>query len=152
MSLTARRAWHQNGPDQGRAAGRVGLCPYKGLAAYEVDDAALFYGRERLVRRLVSALVDSSLLVVSGSSGAGKSSVVRAGLLAALASGALRDSQGWEHVVVTPGRRAVDALSSLTGETFTTRLSFSSATSSSNCGQGRRHPQSELRSWTRCWA
>ena len=106
----------QQGPDKRSAAGLVGLCPYKGLAAYEVDDAALFYGRERLVRRLVSALVDSSLLVVSGSSGAGKSSVVRAGLLAALASGALQGSQGWEHVVVTPGRRAVDALSSLTGE------------------------------------
>ena len=91
-------------------------CPYKGLARYELDDAAVFRGRGRLVRMLVTSLVDRRLLVVSGSSGAGKSSVVRAGLLPALASGELPGSAAWQPVVVVPGRRPVDTLSPLTGE------------------------------------
>src|SRR5215210_2379412 len=55
----------------------VATCPYKGLASYQSADAGLFRGRGRVVNRLVGRLVDAPLLVVSGSSGAGKSSVVR---------------------------------------------------------------------------
>ena len=95
---------------------RVTGCPYKGLAAYEPEDAPLFRGRADLVERLVALLVDSSLLVVSGSSGAGKSSVVRAGLLPALSAGALAGSEEWPQVVVTAGPHAVDALAELSGE------------------------------------
>ena len=40
---------------------RITGCPYKGLAAYETEDAPLFRGREALVERLVALLVDSSL-------------------------------------------------------------------------------------------
>jgi DNA-binding SARP family transcriptional activator/WD40 repeat protein len=94
----------------------VPACPYKGLAAYEAADAPLFHGRTRLVAGLVARLVDAPVLVVSGPSGAGKSSVVRAGLVPALAAGALPGSATWRPVVVTPGRRPVDALASLTGE------------------------------------
>lgn len=99
--------------------GRVvasGSCPYKGLASYQVADAALFHGRDRLVAALVGQLVDSPLLVVSGSSGAGKSSVVRAGLVPALSGDAVPGSAAWRPVIVTPGRRPVDALAPLTGE------------------------------------
>ncbi|MGZ8742470.1 MAG: nSTAND1 domain-containing NTPase [Nocardioides sp.] len=95
---------------------RVTGCPYKGLAAYETDDAPMFRGRADLVERLVALLVDGSLLVVSGSSGAGKSSVVRAGLLPALSSGALVGSEDWPQLVITAGPHAVDALAELSGE------------------------------------
>lgn len=91
-------------------------CPYKGLAAYEATDAGLFHGRDRLVTRLVARLVDAPLVVVSGSSGAGKSSLVRAGLLPALARGALPGSAAWTAVVITPGSSPVDALAALPGE------------------------------------
>ncbi|MGZ5404625.1 MAG: nSTAND1 domain-containing NTPase, partial [Nocardioides sp.] len=90
-------------------------CPYKGLARYESDDAEIFRGRDRLVGTLVTALVDHRLLVVSGSSGAGKSSVVRAGLVPSLHTGGLPGSRAWAPVVVTPGRRPVDTLATLTG-------------------------------------
>lgn len=56
-------------------------CPYKGLAAYGVGDAALFFGRSHLVAELAARLETLPLLVVAGDSGAGKSSVVRAGLV-----------------------------------------------------------------------
>ncbi len=104
-------------PPEGLArVAKVSGCPYKGLARYELDDAAVFRGRDRLVRTLVSSLVDRRLIVLSGSSGAGKSSVVRAGLLPALASGELPGSTAWQPVVVVPDRRPVDTLSPLTGE------------------------------------
>jgi hypothetical protein len=68
-----------------------GRSPYPGLAAMEVLDAGVFFGREDEVRSLV-ARVDGplgqpggNLVVVMGPSGAGKSSLVRAGLVARLA-------------------------------------------------------------------
>ncbi|TQN41474.1 DNA-binding SARP family transcriptional activator [Blastococcus colisei] len=93
-----------------------GSCPYKGLAAYQVDDAPLFHGRRRLVESLVTRLVDAPLLVVSGPSGAGKSSVVRAGLVPALVGGALPASRTWRPVIVPPGRAPVDVLAQLAGD------------------------------------
>jgi WD40 repeat protein/DNA-binding SARP family transcriptional activator len=89
------------------------MCPYKGLAAYQPEDASIFYGRGKLVRALVGGLVDSRLLVVSGPSGAGKSSAVLAGLLPALAAGSLPGSDTWEPIVIVPGATPVDALASL---------------------------------------
>ena len=47
----------------------------------------------------------------------GQSSAVRAGLVPALAAGALPGSRAWQTVIVTPGRAPVDALASLTGDT-----------------------------------
>jgi DNA-binding SARP family transcriptional activator/WD40 repeat protein len=95
----------------------VAVCPYKGLATYQAADSRLFHGRDRLVNRLLARLVDAPLFVVSGPSGAGKSSVVRAGLVPALTAGVLPGSEGWRAVVLTPGRRPVDVLTELTGDT-----------------------------------
>ncbi len=93
-----------------------GACPYMGLRAYGAEEASLFAGRERVVATLVARLVDAPLLAVSGPSGAGKSSVVRAGLLPALAAGALPGSADWQPLVLLPGRRPVDVLADLTAE------------------------------------
>jgi WD40 repeat protein/basic membrane lipoprotein Med (substrate-binding protein (PBP1-ABC) superfamily)/DNA-binding SARP family transcriptional activator len=72
-----------------------GDCPYKGLQFFDVSDADLFFGRERLVARLVGRLRGrSSFLAVVGASGSGKSSVVRAGLVPALQRGAQLDDGG----------------------------------------------------------
>jgi DNA-binding SARP family transcriptional activator len=84
------------------SAREVVACPYKGLARFEASDADLFLGRERLVAELVAGLVESKLLAVVGTSGSGKSSVLRAGLLPALAAGVLPDSGRWRQIVVTP--------------------------------------------------
>jgi len=86
------------------------VCPYKGLASYEKDDADYFFGRERLVAELVARLVGASLLGVVGPSGSGKSSVVRAGLLPALASGVLPGSDHWRQVLMRPGEHPLRAL------------------------------------------
>jgi energy-coupling factor transporter ATP-binding protein EcfA2 len=61
-------------------------CPFRGLYAFGLDDAALFYGREVLVTRLVSRLKEQRFLAILGESGCGKSSLALAGLASALRS------------------------------------------------------------------
>jgi ABC-type sulfate/molybdate transport systems ATPase subunit len=68
-------------------------CPYKGLAAFDLEDADVFFGRERLVAEMVARLAGAPLMGLTGSSGSGKSSALRAGLLAALAAGVLPGSE-----------------------------------------------------------
>ena len=62
-----------------------GTCPWKGLVAYGVADAAWFAGRERLVAELLTRLASARLVALVGGSGSGKSSLLHAGLLASLA-------------------------------------------------------------------
>ncbi|MDA0166058.1 winged helix-turn-helix domain-containing protein [Solirubrobacter ginsenosidimutans] len=86
------------------------VCPYKGLASFNREDAEYFFGREGLVAELVARLVGATLLAVVGASGSGKSSVVRAGLLPALAGGVLPGSQHWAQAVIRPGTHPARAL------------------------------------------
>ena len=86
------------------------LCPFKGLAAFDVDDAAYFFGRERLVAELVARLVGAPLLAVVGPSGSGKSSVLRAGLLPALSAGVLPGAERWAQAVIRPGSHPLQEL------------------------------------------
>src|SRR5947209_11624187 len=94
----------------GRRAPEPTESPYRGLASFDVGDADVFFGRERLVAELVSRLAGSNLLGVVGPSGSGKSSAVRAGLLPALAAGVLPGSDRWTVAVLRPGEHPVRAL------------------------------------------
>jgi DNA-binding SARP family transcriptional activator/WD40 repeat protein len=86
------------------------VCPYKGLAAFESSDAGFFFGREKIVAEAVAHLVESRFLALVGPSGSGKSSLLRAGLLHALASGALPSSSRWAYSVMRPGNHPLDTL------------------------------------------
>ncbi len=85
-------------------------CPYKGLAAYDVDDHDCFFGRDAQVTACLERLRTTPLLVVTGASGCGKSSLVRAGLAPALA----RPER--PVVVVVPGADPLNTLSAATAE------------------------------------
>jgi DNA-binding SARP family transcriptional activator/class 3 adenylate cyclase len=103
--LVQRRA-HLAGREaqlQANVVAALGGCPYKGLARFEAADAANFFGRERLVAEFVAQLAESPLLVVVGPSGSGKSSLVRAGLLPALAAGVLPGGRPWRSTILCPG-------------------------------------------------
>jgi WD40 repeat protein len=93
----------------GRRALWAGRCPYRGLVPFESDDEGVFYGRERLTTELAVTLARQvtrgGLTVVTGASGAGKSSLLRAGLLPALARGVqVAGSEKWPCRVITPTR------------------------------------------------
>ncbi|MGH3475349.1 MAG: hypothetical protein ACRDQD_00775 [Nocardioidaceae bacterium] len=77
--------------------------PYKGLVPFEPEDNELFFGRDALSAALVERLAASRLLAVVGASGTGKSSLMRAGVVAALREGALPGSSAWPTVLMTPG-------------------------------------------------
>jgi WD40 repeat protein len=87
-----------------------GICPFKGLASFEPVDADYFFGRERLVAELVARLVGAGFLGIVGPSGSGKSSVLRAGLLPALAGGVLPGSEGWRRLLLRPGEHPLEEL------------------------------------------
>ena len=55
--------------------------PYPGLRSFRRDESDLFFGREDCVNGMVDRLAATRLLAVLGSSGTGKSSVVKTGLL-----------------------------------------------------------------------
>ncbi len=88
--------------------------PYRGLRAFAERDAGQFFGRERLVERLVTRLghagPQGGFVALVGPSGSGKSSVVRAGLIPALRNGAIIGSERWFVASMTPGRHPFEAL------------------------------------------
>ena len=93
------------------AAGpRRDICPYKGLAAFDANDAEYYFGRERLVAELVTRLVGSSFLALVGASGSGKSSALRAGLLPSFAGGVLPGSADWRQEIIRPGEHPLAEL------------------------------------------
>lgn len=92
----------------------VGECPYPGLATFGREQARWFFGRDELIAELIACL-DERLLgggiqMVVAPSGAGKSSLLRAGLLPRLSQGALPGSNRWPALVFTPTADPVQAL------------------------------------------
>src|SRR5215831_16107754 len=91
--------------------------PYRGLNAFEEQDAALFFGREaatiELLARMSRSLTGAGVLMVSGVSGAGKSSLLRAGVLPRIRAAGLASAPGsaaWPCLLFTPARAPLDEL------------------------------------------
>ena len=80
--------------------------PYPGLRAFGRDEDAIFFGREDQVDQLLDKLEENHFLAVVGTSGSGKSSLVRAGLLPALQSGFMAGAGArWLMAELRPGDR-----------------------------------------------
>jgi len=104
------------GPGPGQAI-YEGQCPYRGLRVFDVDDAAFFFGREALVQWLLNEVRPATeaqpvnrFLAIVGASGSGKSSVARAGLVAALKLDAIPGSAGWPVAIFRPGPDPIESL------------------------------------------
>jgi hypothetical protein len=79
--------------------------PYVGLPPFESTDSLYFFGRERQTAELMDRLRHTRLLAVLGSSGCGKSSLVRAGLIPALRAGfMMQERDVWQIAKMKPGR------------------------------------------------
>ncbi len=70
--------------------------PYPGLSSFTAADAEYFFGRELEVETVIKKLQQLHLMALIGPSGAGKTSLLRAGLIPALPS-------GWSHILCQPG-------------------------------------------------
>ena len=83
--------------------------PYAGLSSFQENDAGKFFGRNREIAAMVTRIRDRPLMAVVGSSGVGKSSFVRAGLVPALK----RSGETWETLVIRPGRKPLESLAAV---------------------------------------
>ncbi len=92
-----------------RRDGEDELDPYAGLAAFQERDAASFFGRAAAVEQIVARLAEQPLLALVGSSGVGKSSLVRAGVIPALK----HSGDAWEAFVLRPGPHPLAAVGEL---------------------------------------
>lgn len=81
--------------------------PYKGLKPFEEADGDLFYGRGKIVKDILNQLQEKPLVVISGDSASGKSSLVKAGLFPAL-----REQNYQILPVIQPGEHLLTALAS----------------------------------------
>jgi WD40 repeat protein len=78
--------------------------PYVGLRPFDRDDSFYFFGRREQTAETLESLFQTHFLAVVGSSGCGKSSLIRAGLIPALLGGFLvEDRATWRIGVMRPG-------------------------------------------------
>ncbi|WP_268269297.1 helix-turn-helix domain-containing protein [Streptomyces sp. MNU76] len=90
-------------------------CPYRGLSAFTPEDGEWFFGREQATAALVERVferVGSGPLLLAAPSGAGKSSLLNAGLVPALRRGDLPmpGADRWPVVQLTPTARPLEEL------------------------------------------
>ncbi|MFI6463675.1 hypothetical protein [Streptomyces sp. NPDC050538] len=100
------------GAQSGESGGST--TPYAGLSAFQPEDADRFFGRERLTDEVLAHVRERRFLAVFGPSGSGKSSLLRAGLVARARAAE------WPAMLLTPGPHPVEELavrlSAMTGE------------------------------------
>ncbi|MDX6758038.1 nSTAND1 domain-containing NTPase [Streptomyces amritsarensis] len=104
----------------GGAAGAAGPrtegeCPYRGLPAFTARDARWFFGRERATAELAERVFErtgAGPLMLVAPSGAGKSSLLNAGLVPALRGGGfpMPGADSWPVIGCTPTAHPLDEL------------------------------------------
>jgi WD40 repeat protein len=86
----------------------IALNPFPGLRPFDVGEAERFFAREQQIEEVVQRVVEIGFVAVSGSSGCGKSSLVRAGVLTQLSG---RRGQGdplrRRFAVMRPGNQPI---------------------------------------------
>ncbi|HUI22363.1 MAG TPA: hypothetical protein VLZ74_15125 [Methylocella sp.] len=92
--------------------------PFPGLRPFEPEDTHLFFGRDQQIDELLRRLGKDCFLAVTGESGSGKSSLIRAGLLPALYGGFIaRAGSGWRIAIFRPGSDPITQLALALAET-----------------------------------
>lgn len=85
--------------------------PFPGLRAFEATDSHLFFGRETATDELLKKLRNNRFITVIGTSGSGKSSLVKAGMLPDLHGGYMVSAgSNWRIAVLRPGNSPIHAL------------------------------------------
>jgi energy-coupling factor transporter ATP-binding protein EcfA2/flagellar basal body-associated protein FliL len=84
--------------------------PFVGLRAFEENEDYLFFGRATQTNELLRKLGDGRFLAIIGSSGSGKSSLVKSGLLPAIYGGFMKAGSNWRVALIKPGENPIGYL------------------------------------------
>jgi energy-coupling factor transporter ATP-binding protein EcfA2 len=96
-------------PLAGDEAGQSMMSPFVGLRPFESEESLLFFGRREQAIELLQRLHATRFLAVVGSSGCGKSSLVRAGLVPKLKAGFLVEERDiWRNATMKPGEAPLE--------------------------------------------
>jgi len=112
--------------------------PFKGLESFQQTDASFFFGREQLIKKALAVLKPGRpkrFLAVVGASGSGKSSMVRAGVIPQLRSGAFPGSEMWRVAIFTPGEHPTEALATRLAPFLPDEMDASAVMTVLNAGQ-----------------
>ncbi len=94
------------------------LNPFPGIRSFETEESHLFFGRESQIENIVSVLRDTHFLAIIGSSGSGKSSLMRAGVIPAIRKSEIHDQNHWDITVFKPGDNPVLSFATEYAQTF----------------------------------
>src|SRR5229473_1433317 len=93
--------------------------PFPGLRSFEPNQADIFFGRDEEIEELVDRLQKQRFVAVVGTSGSGKSSLVRAGLIPVLERSHVGFmASRWRIALLRPGRNATVELASALSKSF----------------------------------
>ena len=98
--------------DGSKVAEQPKQSPYPGMKPFDIGDAHYFFGREQLVEECRHYLRNNHFLALIGSSGCGKSSLVRAGIVPPL-----QRDRAWVVKILRPGQGVFDAWVQQYGQT-----------------------------------
>src|ERR1700676_5406298 len=91
--------------------------PFPGLRPFEPDEDHLFFGREKEIDDLLGRLESHRFLTVIGTSGCGKSSLIRSGLIPSLHSGLMvKAGSSWRVAILRPGEDPIGHLAAALDE------------------------------------
>ena len=93
---------------------RAGENPYRGLLPFEAAHRGLYFGRRSEIDEVIGRLRGEPIVLVTGDSGVGKSSLCRAGVIPAVLEGEL--GEPWQAISLVPGHHPLSALASALGD------------------------------------
>lgn len=85
--------------------------PYPGLRPFEQSEWPIFFGREQMTDEVIERVIARQLVVLHGDSGCGKSSLIRAGVLARLEQEHARGGLTWRTSTMRPANAPLQSLS-----------------------------------------
>lgn len=88
--------------------------PYPGIRSFDTDESDLFFGREKQTAELYNILNRTHFIAITGASGSGKSSLVKAGLIPKLT----KDNKDWSYLDFRPGNDPFGNLSAQLSSVF----------------------------------
>jgi WD40 repeat protein len=83
---------------------RLPINPFPGIRSYETEEDYLFFGREQQIKELGTLMSTTHFVAITGASGCGKSSLIKAGLIPSLVKKSELHERGkWEYAIFRPG-------------------------------------------------